>query len=104
MLARYQEIAQLAVQWQRGHAQPPHGRGPRVAGGGGGGGGGSGKKDADSDGSMLHAAAQEVFRVALFAVFFLQVSAMAFVPIVGAQPALSLRCTGHLGRGFSLRP
>ena len=83
--ARYQEIAQLAVQWQRGQAQPPLGKGAGAAGAGG---GGSGKKDAgDGDGSMLHAAAQEVFRVALFAVFFLQVSAVAFVPIVGAQPA-----------------
>lgn len=86
MHARYQEIAQLAVQWQRGQAPPPRGKGGAAAGTGG---GGSGRKDAgDSDGSMLHAAAQEVFRVALFAVFFLQVSAVAFVPVVGAQPAV----------------
>ena len=86
MHARYQEIAELAVQWQRGQAPPHHGKGAPAAGTGG---GGSKKRDAgDSDGGMLHAAAQEVFRVALFAVFFLQVSAVAFVPLVGAQSRL----------------
>ena len=73
------------MQWQRGQAPLPHGKGAAAAGAGG---GGSKARDAgDSDGGMLHAAAQEVFRVALFAVFFLQVSAVAFVPLIGAQPA-----------------
>jgi len=63
------------VQWQRRQAR---GAPPAAAGGGGGGGG---HKD------VLDAAAQEVFRVALFAVFFLQVSAVAFVPVLGAPRA-----------------
>ncbi|KAK9836349.1 hypothetical protein WJX81_007690 [Elliptochloris bilobata] len=73
----YQEIAQLAVQWQCGQAPPQHGKGAKSSGSGGPDIAGS------SDGGLLHAAAQEVFRVALFAVFFLQVSAVAFVPVVG---------------------
>ncbi len=70
------------MQWQRRQA-----RGAPPAAAAGGGGGGGGHKD------VLDAAAQEVFRVALFAVFFLQVSAVAFVPVLGAP-----RARGRWGR------
>ncbi len=74
------------MQWQRRQAR---GAPPAAAGGGGGGGG---HKD------VLDAAAQEVFRVALFAVFFLQVSAVAFVPVLGAPRARG-RCRRAPGGG-----
>jgi len=64
------------VQWQRRQAR--------------------GAPPAAADG--LDAAAQEVFRVALFAVFFLQVSAVAFVPVLGAPRARG-RCRRAPGGG-----
>lgn len=68
------------MEWQRDQAQLAHNKDADGSGGRKG-------RDKSADG-MLEAAAQEVFRVALFAVFFLQVSAVAFVPVVGASAPL----------------
>ena len=84
---RYQELAELAMRWLQSHADVAGSQAQDLKR--------QAPKEAAKSPPLLDQMAHEVYRVVLFAVFYLQVSLLGYVPHVGVDLPLCARACSY---------
>lgn len=84
---RYQELAELAMRWLQSHADVAGSQAQDLKR--------QAPKEAARSPPLLDQMAHEVYRVVLFAVFYLQVSLLGYVPHVGVDLPLCARACSY---------